>query len=120
MRLVERQYTFLDLANWVVPIGLILIARQLHISSWLVFVGLMLGFICVNYKPALSEGAPTGHREKPRPLYSRPVFWLGLALAAYLGYLLLQSQWFLWTLIVGGTIGALVATFLRWRFSQEA
>ncbi|MGC2194294.1 MAG: hypothetical protein WA628_06440 [Terriglobales bacterium] len=46
--------------------------------------------------------------------------WLGLALALYLGYLVVQSQWLLRALIVGGTIGVVVATFLRWRFSQES
>jgi hypothetical protein len=52
-------------------------------------------------------------------MYYFPGFWLGLALAAYLGYLLVQSQWLLWTLLVSGTLGAVGATFLRWRRRQE-
>jgi hypothetical protein len=113
MRLLERQYKVLDLANWIAPLGWIFVARRLHFSSWLVLAGLLLAFLCVNYRISFSEGvpAPEATPRRPRPIYCFPGSWLGLALAACLGDLLVQSQWLLGTLLVSGTLGAVVATF---------
>jgi hypothetical protein len=56
MRLLERQYNFLELANWIVPLGWIFLAHRFHFPSWLLLAGPLLAFLRVNYK--LSEGVP--------------------------------------------------------------
>ena len=53
MRRLERQYNFLDLANWMVPLG------------WIFLAGLRLAFFAVNYRVIVSEGAPV--LETPPP-----------------------------------------------------
>ena len=117
MRLVERHYYLQNLVDWVVPVGWFLVARRLHFPTGLFPVSLLLGFFALNYRITLSQqlpDAPTVPRKRD-PIYFEPGFWLLVSLAVYLVYLVLRSQWLLYYLLIAGSIGASVATYLRWQ-----
>jgi len=115
MHLVERQYSLLELANLVVPLGWIYFARRLGLHPWVVLPGLVVAFALVNYRLTAQDPAPTPKPVSRYRIYFIPGFWFALGLAAYLGYLMVQSPALLGTLLACGTLGAVVAAFLRWR-----
>jgi hypothetical protein len=116
MRLIERHYCLQNLVDWVVPVGWVLVARWLHFRTWLFPVGLVIGFFASNYRITLSGQVPDPPAipRRREPLYFEPGFWLLVSLAVYLAYFVLRSQWLLYYLLIAGSIGACVATYLRW------
>ena len=117
MRLIERHYGLLSLANWVVPVAWILVAKRLHTPTWIFFVGLLLGFVALNYRITTSRDIFDSPKVPQRraPVYFSPAFWMLVSLVVYFVYLDLKSQWLLYYLLIAGSIGACVATYFRWR-----
>lgn len=117
MGLVERQYNLVDFANVVVPLVWVALASRFHFPAWLALTGFLLLFILVNYRVGFHDSVPPQPPppQRQRRIYFQPGFWFVLALIAYLAYLVMRSGWFLWTLLISGTLGILVAVFLRWK-----
>jgi len=115
MTIVERQYNFLDLANFIVPMGWVFLANKFHYSWWLFGSVLLFSFFCVNYRISFSSAVSDKSEIKKQevPFYASPGAWLVFTIAAYLGYLLLQSRWLLEMLLMTGAIGVAVASLLR-------
>ena len=121
MRLVEHHYKLLDLANWIVPLGWMFAAMQFHLPAWMVLGGFLIGFLAVNFRLDRFEGEPANELPFRRhPVYARPSFWLLLGLPAYLVYLVFQSRWLLWYLLIAGMIGFAVAVLLRRRYQRAS
>ncbi len=122
MRLIERHYHLLSLANWIVPVAWVLVATRLHVPTWHFFVGLLLGFFALNYRIATSKGIPDlASPPRPRdPVYFSPAFWMLVSLAVYFVCLVLKSQWLLYYLLIAGSIGACVTSYLCWRHKAAA
>jgi len=115
MRLVERQNSLLDLANWVVPLAWVYLARRLGLHTWVVMTGLAVAFALLNYRLAATDSTPAPRPAPRYRIYFSPGFWFALGLAVYLGYLMVQSPALLAALLACGTLGAVVAAVLRWR-----
>jgi hypothetical protein len=116
MKLVERDFAFRDLMNWTFVIALSWGADNVP-HPWIFRVVSLPLYYCFNYRLIFGSEAASP-RQAPKAskrLYHLPGFWLLSGLGAYFAYLLFNSGWLLWVILLCGTLGAGVATFLRLR-----
>jgi hypothetical protein len=114
MKLVEREYNFLELVNCgLIVVGFWAAGRVHHV--WLLSAFMFVVFLLCNYKVVSRDDAsanPLAAKARKR-LYHSVSFWWLVVLGAYFVYVFVNTGWVFWFLLFSGVLGGGIAALLR-------